>query len=65
MARDIVIRKTSQREAETEDDLRGKTPNELLAMVWPLTLNVWAFKERLNDEPRLQRHVVVLTRRSR
>jgi len=38
--------------------VRGKTPGELIDMVWPLTLQAWAFKEGLDHEPRLQRHVV-------
>jgi hypothetical protein len=65
MTREIAVRKTTKREAETDDDLRGKSPQELLEMMWPLTLNAWAFKEQLDVEPRLQRHVVLLTRRSR
>ena len=62
--RDITVRVKTLHEAEQDDDLRGKTPHELLGMMWQLTLNAWAFKEKLNAEPGLQRHVVVLTRRS-
>jgi hypothetical protein len=60
----MIVRKKALHEPEQEDDLRGKTPGELLGMMWQLTLNVWAFKEKLDAEPRLQRHVVVLRRRS-
>lgn len=28
--------------------------------MWQLALDAWSFKENLNAEPRLQRHVVVL-----
>ena len=62
--REMIVRKKALHDAEQEDDLRGKTPQELLGMMWQLTLNVWAFKEKLDAEPRLQRHVVVLARRS-
>ena len=47
-----------------EDDayVRSLSPAERIAMVWPLTLQAWAFKEGLDDEPRLQRHVVRVVR---
>jgi hypothetical protein len=60
--RNVVVRKASLREAERRDDLRGKSPDELVGMMWQLALNAWSFKEALNAEPRLQRHVVVLKR---
>ena len=63
--REIAVRKKALHEPEQEDDLRGKTPQDWLEMMWPLTLNVWAFKEKLDVEPRLQRHVVVFARRGR
>ena len=46
-----------------DDDLRGKSPGQLLGMMWQLALDAWSFKENLDAEPRLQRHVVVLKRR--
>jgi hypothetical protein len=60
--REIVVRKKALHEAEQEDDLRDKSPDELLGMMWQLTLDAWAFKEKLDAEPRLQRHVVVVKR---
>jgi hypothetical protein len=60
--RQIVIRKTKLREARLSDDLLGKSPEELLGMMWQLALSAWSFKETVNAEPRLQRHVVVLKR---
>ena len=60
--REVVIRKTKLHEAELINDLRDKSPEELVGMMWQLTLNAWSFKEIVNVEPRLQRHVVVLKR---
>ncbi len=60
--REIAVRKKALHEAEQEDDLRGKSLNELLGMMWQLTLDAWAFKEKLDAEPRLQKHVVVVGR---
>jgi hypothetical protein len=58
----ILVRKLSLHDAP-ENDLRGKTPAELMGMVWQLTLDAWSFKGKLDAESRLQRHVVVLKRR--
>jgi hypothetical protein len=60
--REVVIRKTKLHEAELRNDLRDKSPGELVGMMWQLALNAWSFKEIVNVEPRLQRHVVVLKR---
>jgi hypothetical protein len=43
----------------------GLTPGERMALVWQLTLDAWAFKEGLIDEPRLRRDVVHVERRGR
>ena len=59
----VVVRKGRLTESDN-NDLRGKSPQQLLGMMWQLALNAWSFKENLNAEPRLQRHVVVLKRRS-
>lgn len=58
--RSVLVSKTSLREADNRDDLKDKTPQELLGMMWQLALNAWTFKEKLDAEPRLQRNVVVL-----
>jgi hypothetical protein len=58
----ILLRKFSLRDPG-DDDLKGKTPEQLLGMMWQLALDAWSFKDNLNVEPRLQRHVVVLKRR--
>jgi hypothetical protein len=60
--RQVVIRKTKLHEARPGNDLRGKPPEELLGMMWQLALSAWSFKEAVDAEPRLQRHVVVLKR---
>lgn len=62
MKKKILVRKRSLHDPE-EDDLKGKAPGELLGMMWQLTLDAWAFKEKLDAESRLQRHIVVLKRR--
>lgn len=58
-----MVRKKGLHEADDADDLKGKSPAELIGMMWQLALDAWAFKENLNAEPRLQRHIVVLKRR--
>ncbi len=59
-----IIRKIPLHKADHADDLEGKSPQQLLGMMWQLALNAWSFKESLDVEPRLQRHVVVLKKRS-
>ncbi len=61
--RNILVRKISLHDSEGDSDLKGKSPQQLIDMMWQLTLNAWSFKENLNAEPRLQRHVVMLKRR--
>ena len=61
--RNILVRKISLHNSDDDSDLKGKTPQQLIGMMWQLALNAWSFKENLNAEPRLQRHVVVLKRR--
>jgi len=59
----IAITKRHLHSADHNSALKQKTPAELIGMMWQLALNAWSFKENLNVEPRLQRHVVVLKRR--
>lgn len=61
--RNLVVRKVSLRDADQVNDLAGLSPQQLIGMMWQLTLDAWSFKEKLGVEPRLQRHVVVLNRR--
>ncbi len=48
----------------SENDLAGTTPAERISIVWPLTLEVWSFKEQTDAESRLPRHIVHLRRRA-
>lgn len=61
--RNISVKKTSLHNLDSNDDLKDKSPQQLLSMMWQLALDAWSFKENLNAEPRLQRHVVVLKKR--
>jgi hypothetical protein len=61
--KNILVRKTSLHNAESDGGLKDKSPEQLLGMMWQLALNAWSFKENLNAEPRLQRNVIVLKRR--
>ena len=58
-----AIRKIPLRHADYSNDLEGKSPEQLVGMMWQLALDAWSFMGKLDAEPRLQRHVVVLKRR--
>jgi len=62
MKRKVQVRKRSLHDPE-DNDLKDKSPAELIGMMWQQALDAWSFKEKLDAEPRLQRHVVVLKRR--
>lgn len=41
---------------EPDDDYVARlTPAERMALVWPITLQAWAFQTGTTDEPRLRR----------
>jgi hypothetical protein len=61
--KNIPITKRPLHNADHDSDLEQKTPAERIGMMLQLALDAWSFKENLNVEPRLQRHVVVLKRR--
>lgn len=61
--RDLKVTKSTLSRSDTRRDLKDKTPGELIEMVDQLTLDAWAFKENLDAEPRLQRHIVVVKKR--
>lgn len=61
--RSILVRKVSLHNSDGVDDLKDKSPEQLLGMMWQLALDAWSFKENLNAEPRLQRHIIVLKKR--
>ena len=48
-----------------DDDLRNRTPNERLNMVWPLTVSAWAMKGVNVAEQEFQRYVERLERLGR
>ena len=50
--------------SDTELDLNPEPvpPEQALAMMWPLTLDAWAFAKGTDAESRLQRDVVRLIR---
>ncbi len=62
-----IISIKSLKKGETEDENRptAHTPEELIGMMWQLTLDAWSFKEDIRSEPGLQRHLVVLKRREK
>ena len=57
------VLKTRLGEQDDFADVEHLTASERIGMMWQLALNAWAFKDNLNAEPRLQRHLVVLKRR--
>lgn len=71
MTRRIQIRTLD--EQRPNDDLRDRTPAELIQMVWPLTQSAWAFKraaendniDEQNAESRLQRHLISIRKLGR
>ena len=49
-------------EADDDGYVEGD-PATRIALVWPMTLDTWAFVDRTDAERRLQRNVVRLVRR--
>lgn len=64
MKRDVV-KTIRQGDQSWRDDYVPGTPQQRLALVWPLTREVAALCRQLNVERRLQRDVAVLDRRGR
>ncbi len=56
-------RKLRLGDADDARDLESLSPSARVALVWPMTLQAWAFFEGLDHEPRLRRDVVRLSRR--
>lgn len=57
-----IIQKSKLGASDDDRYLKQLSPDELIGMMWQLALDAWSFKENLNAEPRLQRHVVILKR---
>jgi hypothetical protein len=58
-----IVREGSLGDEHLESGLDDSTPEERLAMVWPLTIQAWAFQGVDVAESRLPRHLMRLTRR--
>ncbi len=56
------VRKLDSFEAR-DNDLKDVPPEDRVAMVWPLTIDVWAFMGYDIAESRLSRHIVRVVRR--
>jgi hypothetical protein len=61
--RDYPTRKLRLGDPEGDGGVGGLSPSERVLLVWELTLQAWAFKENLVDEPRLRRDVGRVVRR--
>ena len=61
----VPTRKRRLHDPEDPADLSHLSAGQRLEVVWPLTLTAWAFLNGLDDEPRLRRDVVRVTRRRR
>lgn len=55
-------RRTTLARQQIESIRTSTTPAARLAMVWPVTLQTWLFKESDIGEPRLRRDVVRIIR---
>ena len=63
--KDYPILIVKKGEKDVDDFLKNTTPTERLEMMWPLTVQAWAFKGEDISEQRLQRHVGRLIKRKR
>ncbi len=61
--RDYPTRKLRLGDPEGDGPVGARSASERVMMVWQLTLQAWAFKEDLRDEPRLRRDVGRVVRR--
>ena len=61
---EIKFRPLESKSGPDEDDLR-LTIEERIALVWPLTVDAWAFKGEPVAESRLPRHIVHILRGKR
>ncbi|MCG8585468.1 MAG: hypothetical protein MI757_12220 [Pirellulales bacterium] len=56
------IVKKSLHDADDRGIIRDATPAERMLMVWPMTLDAWAFKDPDAAQLEFQRHVVRVRR---
>jgi hypothetical protein len=59
------IRVTRLDQQGTEPDLRGRTPEQCIGMMWQLAMDAWAMRGHRYDESQLSRHVGRVVRRKR
>ena len=57
-----VIKKV-KKNSEADGEFINAKPSELFDMVWPITIDAWAFKGEQIAEQRLQRDVTNFVRR--
>ncbi|HEY2412792.1 MAG TPA: hypothetical protein VGI40_11145 [Pirellulaceae bacterium] len=50
---------------QTLESVAASTPEQRLSLIWPLTIQAWAFKGIDVAESRLPRHLMRITRRER
>ena len=60
MARNIPVRKVSLHNQDDDHDLKDKSPDELLGMMWQLALDAWSFEGEPDAEFNLRRDIVVV-----
>ncbi len=59
-----VVRKTTlSKQGSDQGDYASLTPEQRVAMVWPLTITAWKFAYPDGFESRLSRHVARVERR--
>jgi hypothetical protein len=63
LRKDYPVKIRHLHDPEPPSEYLQMTPVERINLVWPLTLDAWAFKEGKRIEPRLQRHIVRVVRR--
>jgi hypothetical protein len=64
-SRDVSIRVRRLHQQGAEPDLKRLSPAERIALIWPLTLDAWAFTGFKDAESRLPRHFVRTLRPAR
>jgi hypothetical protein len=60
--KNYLVRKLDRHEAR-DNDLKDASPADRVAMLWQLTVDVWAFMGYDIAESRLSRHIVRVVRR--
>ena len=60
--RQLVRKTTLEEQGSDAMYYNSLTPEQLVAMVWPLTLTAWKFAYPDGFEPRLSRHVARIER---